>query len=259
MTSDQSFAGKSVVITGGAGAIGLATAREFLGRGARVLLVDRDGDAVEAARSKLAELGDVFTAVADVSSEADVEDYVKDAVERFGKIDVFFNNAGIEGRMRPIVDTEVTDFDKVFAVNVRGVFLGLKHVLRAMLKQGHGSIINTSSEAGLNGATSLADYVASKHAVTGLTKAAALEVARDGIRVNSIHPSPVNTPMMRRLEATWNAESPETVKAEFEAKSPMGRYSDPSEIARVVVFLASDDASFVNGAQIRIDGGNGAA
>ncbi|MGX1695299.1 SDR family NAD(P)-dependent oxidoreductase [Microbacterium keratanolyticum] len=259
MTASEAFGGKAVVITGGAGAIGQATAREFLVRGARVLLVDRDASSVEYARTVLAELGDVSTAVADVSSEDDVAGYVQTAVERFGTIDVFFNNAGIEGRMQPIVNTAAEDFDKVFAVNVRGVFLGLKHVLQVMLRQGHGSIINTSSEAGLNGATSLADYVASKHAVTGLTKAAALEVARDGIRVNSIHPSPVNTPMMRRLESTWNADSPETVKAEFEAKSPMGRYSDPSEIAKVVVFLASDDASFVNGAQIRIDGGNGAA
>lgn len=259
MSADTPSAGKSVVITGGAGAIGVATAREFLARGARVLLVDIDGEAVEAARATLAMLGEVTTTIADVSSEEDVQRYVREAVDRFGKIDVFFNNTGIEGRMRPIVDTEVTDFDQVFAVNVRGVFLGLKHVLRAMFAEGSGSIINTSSEAGLNGAASLADYVASKHAVTGLTKAAALEAARAGVRVNSIHPSPVNTPMMRRLEATWNAESPETVKAEFEAKSPLGRYSDPSEIAKVVVFLASDDASFVNGAQIRIDGGNGAA
>lgn len=248
-----------VVITGGAGAIGIATARAFLNDGAQVLLVDRDDNALHVAREQLRDSGDVHTAVADVTVEADVARFVSEAVANLGGIDVFFNNAGIEGRMRPIIETAVEDFDKVMAVNVRGVFLGLKHVLPVMLAQGSGSVINTSSEAGLNGASSLGDYVASKHAVTGLTKAAALEVARGGVRVNSIHPSPVNTPMMRRLESAWNEDAPESVKEEFESKSPMGRYSDPSEIANVVVFLGSDRASFVNGAQIRIDGGNGAA
>jgi NAD(P)-dependent dehydrogenase (short-subunit alcohol dehydrogenase family) len=255
----DSLTGKSAVITGGAGAIGVATAREFLSRGVRVLLVDRDAAALERVKADLGEAGEVHTMVADVTSETEVAGYVAEALAAFGAIDVFFNNAGIEGRMRPLLETDADDFDKVLAVNVRGVFLGLKHVLRHMVAQGHGSIINTSSEAGLDGAPSLGDYVASKHAVTGLTKAAALEVARDGVRVNSIHPSPVNTPMMRRLESAWNADAPGAVTAEFEAKSPMGRYSDPAEIAKVVAFLASEDSSFVNGAQIRIDGGNGAA
>ena len=259
MTTQDAFHGKVVVITGGAGAIGKAAAREFLTRDARVLLVDRDTAATESARSSLAELGDVSVAIADVTKEEDVARYVSDAVDRFGRIDVFFNNAGVEGRMQPLSDADADDFDFVFGVNVRGVFLGLKHVLPVMAAQKSGSIINTSSEAGLDGFPSLGIYVSSKHAVTGLTKSAALEGAGNGVRVNSIRPSPVNTPMMRRLESTWNAESPESVKAEFEAKSPMGRYSDPSEIAKVVAFLASDDASYVNGAQIRIDGGNGAA
>lgn len=259
MGSFEDFRNNGIVITGGAGAIGAATAEAFLRRGGRVMLVDRDKGNLDAACARLSEVGDVRATVADVTSEQDVRRYVDDALKALGSIDVFFNNAGIEGRMKPIIETDIEDFDRVMAVNVRGVFLGLKHVLPVMVRQGSGSVINTSSEAGLDGAASLADYVASKHAVTGLTKAAALEVAECGVRVNSIHPSPVDTPMMRRLESAWNPDHADLVKAEFEAKSPMGRYSSPSEIAEVVVFLASDSASFMTGAQLRIDGGNGAA
>jgi NAD(P)-dependent dehydrogenase (short-subunit alcohol dehydrogenase family) len=250
--------GRTALITGGAGAIGVATAEEFLSRGARVALVDLDEAALKGAAQTLEALGPVLTIAADVSDEAQVIDYVRTAEEHLGHLDIFFNNAGIEGRITQIVDTDVNVFDKVYAVNVRGVFLGLKHVLPGMISRGRGSVINTSSEAGLDGAMNLGDYVASKHAVTGLTKTAALEVAKTGVRVNSIHPSPVNTVMMRRLEEILGEGSPETIRADFEAVNPVGRYSEPHEIARVVAFLASDDASFITGAQIRIDGGSGA-
>jgi NAD(P)-dependent dehydrogenase (short-subunit alcohol dehydrogenase family) len=252
------FTGRSVLITGGAGAIGKATARIFLDQGARVALVDLSADALAAAAEELGELGEVITVAADVSVEADVQRYVDETVNTFGTIDVFFNNAGIEGKITRIVDTDVNVFDKVLAVNLRGPFLGLKHVLPVMIAKGKGSIINTSSEAGLDGAPNLGDYVASKHGVTGLTKTAALEVAKTGVRVNSIHPSPVNTLMMRRLENILGEGDPDAIKKDFESVNPMGRYSEATEIANVVVFLASDEASFITGSQVRIDGGSGA-
>lgn len=252
------FTGRSVLITGGAGAIGKATARIFLDQGARVALVDLSADALAATSDELGELGEVITIAADVSVEADVQRYVHETVNAFGTIDVFFNNAGIEGKITRIVDTDVNVFDKVLAVNLRGPFLGLKHVLPVMIAKGKGSIINTSSEAGLDGAPNLGDYVASKHGVTGLTKTAALEVAKTGVRVNSIHPSPVNTLMMRRLENILGEGDPDAIKKDFESVNPMGRYSEATEIANVVVFLASDEASFITGSQVRIDGGSGA-
>lgn len=178
---------------------------------------------------------------------------MKRTVEHFGKIDVFFNNAGIEGKVAPLVDQKVEDFDKVISVNVRGVFLGLKYVLPVLTKQGHGSVINTSSVAGLSGSPGVAPYITSKHAVVGLTKAAAVEVASANVRVNSIHPSPVNTRMMRSLEEGLEVEQ-ETL-----AKSiPLGRYGESDDIANLVLFLASDESSFITGVQYRVDGGMGA-
>lgn len=244
---------KVAVITGGTGGIGKVTAETFLKEGAKVVLVDLFQEALDQAKSDLSELGEVITVQADVTKESDVQNYVNKAVEQFGRIDVFFNNAGIEGKVAPIVEQKVEDFDMVMNVNVRGVFLGLKHVLPVMIKQKSGSVINTSSVAGLGGSPNVSPYIASKHAVVGLTKTAALEVANSNIRVNSIHPSPVNTRMMRSLEEGLN------VTQEALAQSiPLGRYGEPNDIANLVVFLASDDSAFITGVQYRIDGGMGA-
>ncbi|MCP1145779.1 SDR family NAD(P)-dependent oxidoreductase [Lysinibacillus endophyticus] len=244
---------KVAVITGGTGGIGKVTAETFLKEGAKVVLVDLFQEALEHAKADLSELGEVITVQADVTKESDVQNYVNKAVEQFGRIDVFFNNAGIEGKVAPIVEQKVEDFDMVMNVNVRGVFLGLKHVLPVMIKQKSGSVINTSSVAGLGGSPNVSPYIASKHAVVGLTKTAALEVANSNIRVNSIHPSPVNTRMMRSLEEGLN------VTQEALAQSiPLGRYGEPNDIANLVVFLASDDSAFITGVQYRIDGGMGA-
>lgn len=249
---------KVAIITGGAGGIGKVSAKRFLEEGAKVVLVDLFQESLDQTKAELDKLGEVITIQADVSQEDDVKNYVDKTVERFGKIDVFFNNAGIEGKVAPITEQKVEDLDKVLAVNVRGVFLGLKHVLAVMKEQGYGSVINTSSVAGLSGSPNVTPYIASKHAVVGLTKATAVEVAPYKIRVNSIHPSPVNTRMMRSLEEGFAPGQAEAAKADMEKSIPLGRYGESEDISNLVLFLASDESSFITGVQYRVDGGMGA-
>ncbi|RVT57612.1 SDR family oxidoreductase [Niallia taxi] len=246
------------MITGGAGGIGKVSAKRFLEEGAKVVLVDLFQESLDQTKAELDKLGEVITIQADVSQEEDVKNYVDKTVERFGKIDVFFNNAGIEGKVAPITEQKVEDLDKVLAVNVRGVFLGLKHVLAVMKEQGYGSVINTSSVAGLSGSPNVTPYIASKHAVVGLTKATAVEVAPYKVRVNSIHPSPVNTRMMRSLEEGFAPGQAEAAKADMEKSIPLGRYGESEDISNLVLFLASDESSFITGVQYRVDGGMGA-
>ncbi|GGJ82196.1 short chain dehydrogenase [Lentibacillus kapialis] len=250
--------GKVAIVTGGAGEIGQKTGEKFLKEGAKVILVDMNRDSLDKAKSNLKHYGEVITIKADVSNEDDVKNYVNETVEKFGRIDIFFNNAGIEGKVAPIVAQEIEDFDKVFKVNVHGVFLGLKHVLPVMSKQRSGSIINTSSDAGLSGDPGIGPYAASKHAVVGLTKTAALEVASDNVRVNSIHPTSVNTRMMRSIESGVNPEDDSKAKEALMNEIPMARYGETHDISNLVLFLASDDSSFISGSQYRIDGGIGA-
>lgn len=250
--------GKVAVITGGAGGIGKETAKTFLKEGAKVVLIDLSEDALNRVKEELKPYGDTFTIPADVTKEEDVKNYVNETVDKFGKIDVFFNNAGIEGTNTPLVEQTVEDFDKVINVNVRGVFLGLKYVLPVMMKQESGSIINTSSVAGLMGFPGLSPYTASKHAVVGLTKTAALEVADKNVRVNSIHPAPINTRMMRSVEKGASPDNPEAANEEFSKLIPLGRYGEPNEVSQLVFFLASDDSKYITGAQFRVDGGMGA-
>lgn len=246
---------KVAVITGGAGGIGKETAKRFLQEGAKVVLVDLIQKSLDQVKTELNQFGEVLTVQADVTTEPDVQNYVNQAVEHFGKIDVFFNNAGIEGKVQPIVETALEDFEKVQRVNVFGTFLGLKYVLPVMTKQGYGSIINTSSVAGLGGTPGISPYVTSKHAVIGLTKVAALEAASANIRVNSIHPAPINTRMMRSLESGFSPDNPEGAKEQFSQTIPLKRYGEVSDIANLVLFLASDESAFITGAQYSIDGG----
>lgn len=240
--------GKVAVITGGAGGIGKVTAKRFLEEGAKVVIVDVSEDALKSAKQELG--NEVVTVQADVSKEEDVKNYVDKAVEAFGTIDVFFNNAGIEGKVAPLTEQTVEDFDKVIAINVRGVFLGMKHVLPVMYQQGSGSVINMSSVSGLSGSPNVSPYITSKHAVVGLTKAAAYESARHQVRVNSVHPSPVNSRMMRSLE-----EGLGTSQAALSKTIPLGRYGESDDISNLVLFLASDESTFISGAQYRVDGG----
>jgi 3alpha(or 20beta)-hydroxysteroid dehydrogenase len=249
---------KVAIITGGSGGIGKTTARRFLDEGASVVLVDIDQEALDATQRELDGGDRVLVVRADVSDDAQVENYVKAAIQRFGRIDVFFNNAGIEGDVAPLEQQKLSMFDKVIAINVRGTYLGLRHVLPHMYRQRSGSVINTSSVAGLDGSAGVLPYVTSKHALSGMTKVAALEAAAHNVRVNSVHPSPVNKRMMRSLEAGFDPKDAEAAKAQLEKAIPLGRYGESTDIANLVLFLASDESSFITGAQYRIDGGMGA-
>lgn len=246
---------KAALITGGAAGIGLETARLFLSEGARVALVDLDEDDLSDAARDLGSPEDLLTIAADVSSVEDCKRYVAQTVEAFGRIDVFFNNAGIEGKVAPLVDQKIEDFDRVMAVNVRGAFLGLQHVLPVMMGQKSGSVINMSSIAGLKGSPNVAPYITSKHAVVGLTRAAAIEAAGHNVRINSVHPSPVNTRMMRSLEDGFNPGHGDEVKQKLAGTIPLGRYGESIDIANLVLFLASDESAFITGAQYPVDGG----
>ena len=190
---------------------------------------------------------------------ADVQGYVQAALDAFGAIDCFHNNAGIEGQVAPTAEYDETVFDAVMAVNVRGVFLGLRHVLPVMIRQGRGAVVNTASIAGLVGTAGMPAYVASKHAVIGLTKVAAGEVGPLGIRVNAICPGPIATRMVQDIARQVSPDDPESVEERYSATIPLRRYGTAEEVANLVLFLCSDLASNVTGAQFVADGGRTAA
>ncbi len=239
-------------LRGGAGSIGKITAKLLLEEGAKVFLVDVNEQDLKEVVGEL-ESSRIKYCVADVSKSEDVQRYVNEAVEAFGKIDIFFNNAGIEGVVKPLVDYPEDVFDKIMAVNVKGMWLGNKYVLPQM--NDGGSIIMTSSVAGIVGFANLGAYVTSKHAVVGIMRVSAIESAPRKIRVNSVHPSPVNNRMMRSIEEGASVGHADEVKKQFEATIPLRRYAEPIEIAKLVVFLASDDSQFITGTTQVIDGG----
>ena len=199
--------------------------------------------------------GDARFVQADVTKSADVRNYVKAALNAYGRIDCFFNNAGIEGKVVPIQEYDEDVFDQVIAVNLKGVFLGLRHVLPVMLQQGGGTVVNTASVAGLFGGPGMPAYVASKHAVLGLTKVASADVAAQGVRVNAVCPGPVETRMMRSLEAQRNPNDPGAIADAMRAGMPTGRYTLPEEIANTVLFLCSGLSGNMTGTQVVVDGG----
>lgn len=249
--------GKVAIITGGAGGIGRAAGRLFAAEGADVLLVDVDEEALISACEE-AGTNRVSYCVADVTRAEDNQKMVDLATERYGGVDVFLANAGIEGDVAAIEDYDEAKFDQLIAVNVKGPFLGLKASLPAMTKRGGGSVIITSSVAGVRGAPNLAPYVTSKHAVIGLMKSAAREGAPNRIRVNTVNPSPVETRMMRSLEEGIAPGESDVAKAQMVANIPLGRYAQPDDIAKVMLFLASDDSEFVTGSVYLADGGSSA-
>ncbi|MCC6719091.1 MAG: SDR family oxidoreductase [Acetobacteraceae bacterium] len=255
------FSGKVAVVTGGANGIGAAVCHGLAQRGARgVLVVDRDAAAGEATAAAIrAAGGHALFAAADVSQSRDVQAYVKLALDTWGAIDCFHNNAGIEGRIAPTAEYDEAVFDSVIAVNVKGVFLGLRHVLPVMLKQGHGAIVNTASVAAIFGTSGMPAYVASKHAVAGLTKVAAGEVGPQGIRVNAVLPGPIDTRMVRDIARQVSPNNPDAVEAGYAGSIPLRRYGTAEEVANVVLFLLCDLAGNVTGAQYVVDGGRSAA
>ncbi len=251
MSAKYGFDGQVAVITGAAAGFGLAVATRLAEEGVSLVLVDRAADALHEAASKLSGV----PVVADVSQESEVDRYVRAAMEAHGRIDLFFNNAGIEGRMAPMTELSVEDFDRVWAVNARGVFMGLRAVLKVMKPQGSGAIVNTASMAAIKGAATFSPYIASKHAVLGLTKSAALEGAPYGIRVNCVAPGHIDTRMARALTAQIDPSDPEGVFRSVSDSVPLGkRYGTAVEVANLAVWLLSPEAEYVSGALYLIDG-----
>ncbi len=239
------------IVTGGGSGIGRATATRFASEGARVVVTDVDVDGGEETVSQIeADGGEATFLEADVTDEDDVKATVETAVDTYGGLDFAFNNAGIEGANESSSQQSRSNWDQVIDINLTGVFLGIREQLPAMLEDGGGAIVNTASVAGLLGFPNLSPYVASKHGVLGLTKTAAVEFSADGIRVNAVCPGVIETPMVARTRE----EDPEMME-QTAAATPIGRLGDPEEIASAVVWLCSDDASFVTGESLVVDGG----
>lgn len=244
MTTGLDFTGRVAIVTGAARGIGLAVARQLAAGGASVVGFDLPGTGDDA--PGIREQGDVGEA-------ADWERIVQATLARFGRLDILVNNAGISGELGPLTDVDDAMFDRVMRVNVRGVYLGMKHAARAMKANG-GAIVNLSSVSGLGGGRFTIAYTASKHAVVGMTKLAAAELATFRIRVNAVCPAPTATEMMFAMERTQSPDDPEIVRRAMTKMIPLGRYGEPDEIAAAVCFLASDAASFISGVALPVDG-----
>jgi len=243
------FAGKSVLVTGGASGIGRATVLAFADEGADLVIADWNAEQGEQVAAEARARGTRAEFMrADVSKAADCEALVARAESLYGRLDVAFNNAGINIRVAPIVDITEDEWQRIMGVNLTGVYLSMKYEIPAMKRAGGGAIINTASVGGVIGTAGVSPYCASKHAVLGLTKSVALEYIRDGVRINAICPGATRTAMLEE----W-FRNPEVEKAVL-AQSPAGRIAEPSEMASVVLFLASDAASFVAGAALMADG-----
>lgn len=247
------LSGKVIAITGGAGGIGEATARMAYAQGASLVITDLEAAAVEAVAQSL---GDRAVGLAvDVSRRADNERMVAAALEHFGKLDCVFLNAGVEGDVGPFATRSDSAWEKVFAVNVHGVRLGAEAAIPALRSAGGGSIVITSSVAGLRGASGLSPYVSSKHAVVGMMRCLAAELGPEGIRVNTLNPGPVDNRMMRSIEEQASPGHAEDVQKAFTARVPLGRYVSNEECAAMATFLFSDVASGCNGDTFLVDGG----
>ncbi|MFL6836239.1 MAG: SDR family NAD(P)-dependent oxidoreductase [Bradyrhizobium sp.] len=251
--------GKVAVVTGAAGVIGTATMRLLAERGARIVAVDRKEQDLEIAIKALPASAEALAITADVTEEDEVADYVRASIDKFGSIDVFYNNAGIEGDIQPITEYPLASFRKVLDVNVVGVFLGMKHVLPVMLRQNKGSVINTASIAGLMGAPQIAVYSASKHAVIGLTKSASWECSGTGVRVNCVCPGLIESRMLSTIIQGRNPGNTPAPNEKLVERIPTRRLGQASEVASIVAFLASDEASYVSGSAYTVDGGRTAA
>ncbi|WP_276210782.1 glucose 1-dehydrogenase [Heyndrickxia coagulans] len=253
------FTGKVAIVTGGGGGIGREACLKLAAGGAKVVVADLSDELGEETAGKIRENGgEAIFVRTDVSKSKDVQHYVRTALDTYGKIDILLNNAGWEGKMKPLIDYPEEVFDKLMGINVRGVFLGMKYVLPHMISQKSGTIVNTASVAGLVGTPEMVAYGASKHAVIGMTKTAGIEAAPSGVRVNAVCPGVVDTEMMRKIEngfAGGDSAAAEQTRQQMAASAPTGRYTKPEEVANVLLYLASDLSSHIIGQTVVIDGG----
>jgi NAD(P)-dependent dehydrogenase (short-subunit alcohol dehydrogenase family) len=251
MKNPLDFSGKVALVTGAASGMGLATAQAFAEAGAAVVLADFKEEAVKAAAGKLVAAGHQALAVrCDVSDDAQVAAMVDRAVAEFGRLDAAFNNAGVMARIAPTADSTREDWDRVTGVNLRGVWSCMKHELRQMERQGGGAIVNNASVGALTGNPGIGSYIASKHGVVGLTRTAALEYVKRGIRVNAVNPGLIDTQIARDV-----VNGDERAYAEMAKHVPIGRAGRPEEIASAVLWLCSPGASYVVGHALTVDGG----
>lgn len=248
----QTFAGKVVLVTGGTSGIGRATAIAFAREGAKVVVSGRREKAGQETVALVQKAGgEGYFVQTDITDEAQVAALVAKTVEKFGRLDIAFNNAGVESEMHSATDFSVEEYNTVFDTNVKGVFLSLKYEIPALLKSGGGSIVNTSSVVGSKGMANFGAYVASKHAVNGLSKSAALEYAAQGIRINTVSPAAIETDMFNRLTGGVDAEAGKSLAANH----PVGRVGTSEEVAAAVLFLSAPNSGFITGHDLFVDGG----
>ena len=244
------FAGRGILVTGAGSGIGRAAAQLFANEGGRVVVVDQDEDEAQATVTSIRQAGGEALAIgADVSREADCRGMVERALAAYGRLHVAFNNAGIGASGFAVADEEEVTWSRLIDVNLKGIFLGMKYEIPAMVGAGGGAIVNTASVAGLVGERGIGAYSASKHGVVGLTRTAALDYIGQGVRINAVCPGATRT----RILASWFQDP--KVESFILSRHPIGRIAEPEEIARAVLFLASDDASFIVGQALAVDGG----
>ncbi len=248
MARPDRFTGKVAFVTGAASGIGRATALAFAAEGARVAILDLTTDTLKETGEAVRDAGGEVLAIAcDVSVPEQVKAAVAQVVERFGRLDLAFNNAGVENKAQPLHEIELEEWDRILGINLRGAFVCMKHEIAQMLRQGGGVVVNTSSGAGIRGVAGGAAYAASKHAIIGMTRSAALDYAKQNIRVNAVLPGNITTPMMDRFTG---GDIQKAIDLE-----PVGRLGKPEEIAEAVLWMCSDLGGFVTGASIVVDGG----